>query len=243
MVATYLSVVLTIGLLILIHELGHFLTARAVGLPVAAFSIGFGPVLVRRQYGGVEYRLSAIPLGGYVLADFEDPESYLATPWLRRLAFSLGGPLANLAAAALIYAALALIAAMASGSLEPAALLWEPLARTGRAFTAILAGLAAIIETPGQLMGVVGLVVEGGRFVGPEWTKGLTLAAWLSVNLAVFNLLPLPPLDGGKMVLDTLHRLHKPLARLYVPISLVGWVAMAGLMIYATVLDAGRYLV
>ena len=51
---------------VLVHEAAHFLAARSVGLPVRAFSVGFGPVLWRRAWRGTEWRLSAVPLGGYV---------------------------------------------------------------------------------------------------------------------------------------------------------------------------------
>lgn len=51
---------------VLVHELAHYLNARSVGVPVRAFSIGFGPVLWRRQWRGTEWRIALLPLGGYV---------------------------------------------------------------------------------------------------------------------------------------------------------------------------------
>jgi regulator of sigma E protease len=51
---------------VLVHELAHFIAARSVGVPVRAFSVGMGPVVWRRQWRGTEWRLSALPLGGYV---------------------------------------------------------------------------------------------------------------------------------------------------------------------------------
>lgn len=51
---------------VMIHELAHYLNARSVGIPVRAFSIGFGPVIWRKQWKGTEWRLSVVPLGGYV---------------------------------------------------------------------------------------------------------------------------------------------------------------------------------
>ena len=59
---------------IAIHEFGHFIAALKLGLRVEAFSIGFGPVLWKKKVNGVEYRLSAIPLGGYVSIPDVDPE-------------------------------------------------------------------------------------------------------------------------------------------------------------------------
>ncbi|MBO7684119.1 MAG: site-2 protease family protein [Kiritimatiellae bacterium] len=66
--------VLLFALAIVIHEFGHFIVALRLGLRVEAFSIGFGPVLWKKKVGGVEYRLSAIPLGGYVSIPDVDPE-------------------------------------------------------------------------------------------------------------------------------------------------------------------------
>ena len=63
---TILSFVVVIGILILIHELGHFLVARWTGVGVERFSMGFGPVLLRWRGKETEYCLSAIPMGGYV---------------------------------------------------------------------------------------------------------------------------------------------------------------------------------
>ena len=60
------SFVVVIGILILIHELGHFFVARWTGVGVERFSIGFGPVLLRWRGKETEYCLSAIPMGGYV---------------------------------------------------------------------------------------------------------------------------------------------------------------------------------
>ncbi len=75
MTACYIVVcVLLFALAILVHEFGHFIVARRLGLKVDAFSIGFGPVLWRKKAGGVEYRLSALPLGGYVSIPDIDPE-------------------------------------------------------------------------------------------------------------------------------------------------------------------------
>jgi regulator of sigma E protease len=69
-----LLVILGIGTLIFVHELGHFLAAKWIGVKVHVFSLGFGPALWRRVWGETDYRLSAIPLGGYVKLSGEHPE-------------------------------------------------------------------------------------------------------------------------------------------------------------------------
>lgn len=71
---TFVVVILVIGIAVVIHELGHALAARSAGIGVRAFSVGFGPILWRKKVGETEYRLSAIPLGGYVDLDGLAPE-------------------------------------------------------------------------------------------------------------------------------------------------------------------------
>ena len=67
-------VIAGIGLLIFIHELGHFLVAKKIGVRVLAFSLGFGPAIFKKKWGETEYRLSLVPLGGYVKLAGECPE-------------------------------------------------------------------------------------------------------------------------------------------------------------------------
>lgn len=65
---------LAVGLLIVVHELGHFLAAKRLGVRVERFAVGFGPALVRWRRGGTEYVLNAVPLGGYVKMAGEEPQ-------------------------------------------------------------------------------------------------------------------------------------------------------------------------
>ncbi len=75
-------VILGIGLLIFIHELGHFLMAKKIGVRVLAFSLGFGPAILKKQWGETEYRLSLFPLGGYVkLSGESSEEEKTGSPW------------------------------------------------------------------------------------------------------------------------------------------------------------------
>ncbi len=62
------------GLLIFVHELGHFLAARFSGVRVDIFSLGFGPTLLKKRWGETEYRISLIPIGGYVKMGGEEPQ-------------------------------------------------------------------------------------------------------------------------------------------------------------------------
>jgi regulator of sigma E protease len=109
-----------LGVVVFVHELGHFLAARAVGIDVEAFSIGWGRALLKKKIGAVEYRLGMFPIGGYCKMSGEhefqkayesranaiDPVKgtfYGATP-LRRIIVSFAGPAFNLLFAVLVFA-------------------------------------------------------------------------------------------------------------------------------------------
>ena len=70
---SWLAPILVFGLVVLVHELGHFMAAKWLGVYAPRFSIGFGPALWRRRFGETEYVLAALPLGGFVrMASRED---------------------------------------------------------------------------------------------------------------------------------------------------------------------------
>ncbi len=77
----FLSSLIVLGLLIIVHELGHLLVARMSGVRVLRFSIGFGPQLFTWTKGHTEYAVSAIPLGGYVKMAGEQRSEQTAAPW------------------------------------------------------------------------------------------------------------------------------------------------------------------
>lgn len=234
----YAAVVVLLGVLIFVHELGHFLAAKALGLPVARFALGFGPVVASRMVGRTRYCLCAVPLGGYVLPDLPDERAYLALPLGKRLLFSLAGPLANVVFAVACYGALSLAMPWPA---TLAGLAVKPFLLTGQTLSAIVAGLAGLWHDPGNVSSVVGIVAEGRRFAQADLVRYGILAAHLSLSLAVFNLLPVLPLDGGKMVFDVGVRLWDRLSRLYVPAAVGGWLALIALMLYATVQDVWKY--
>ncbi len=111
---TILAAIVVLGILIFVHELGHFLVAKRSGVGVLKFSLGFGPKLVGVKRGETEYLLSALPLGGYVKMIGEDPTDPLPEAADPARSFSqktvgtrariiLAGPLANLALPVVIF--------------------------------------------------------------------------------------------------------------------------------------------
>jgi regulator of sigma E protease len=105
--------ILMLGGLIFLHEGGHFLAAKWMGMPVETFSLGFGPRLLGFKWRETDVRLSLLPLGGYVkLAGFnpeepgaDDPYGFLQQPFRKRMLFYSGGILANFATALLLFTA------------------------------------------------------------------------------------------------------------------------------------------
>src|SRR5262245_7174654 len=93
---SYLPIFCTVSLLIILHELGHFLAAKRMGIPIARFSLGLGPKVWGFKMGETEYWLSLIPCGGYVLPALKDEEAFDKIPLKHRILFSLAGPAANI---------------------------------------------------------------------------------------------------------------------------------------------------
>jgi regulator of sigma E protease len=125
---TLLSFLFVLGVLVFIHELGHFLLARWNGVRVLTFSLGFGPKLLKFQRGDTEYCISAIPLGGYVKMAGENPEDpqtgaddeFLAKSKWQRFQILIAGPLMN------IFLAVVLLAVVLMGGAEVLAYLDQP---------------------------------------------------------------------------------------------------------------------
>ncbi len=101
---TFILTILAFGLMIAIHELGHFIAARKCGVEVEKFSIGFGAALAHFVKNGVEYRIGWIPLGGYVRMKGENPDddeldgigAFQSSVWWKKGIIALSGPMANL---------------------------------------------------------------------------------------------------------------------------------------------------
>ena len=355
---TAIVFILILGTAIFVHELAHYLNARSIGVPVRAFSIGMGPVLAKVHWQGTEWRLSLLPIGGYVLIEGtvpeEDEHGELRYPDRgladKRLAGKLwvlsGGILANyLFGVVLLTAAIqvnpvvqesvlgvpvdesgAQIVGVASGSEAEALGLAEGdvvlvvndvrnptreevveqirtsesldlvVQRNGETVdistpwpppdaedTPILGvSLAPVdIERPGVILaagrsawfavsvfpdmvvgfvrgfasvltgsqndevaGPVGMATMVGQAASVGVAPVLLLAAIINFSLAVFNLLPIPGLDGGRMLLYVIAaargRPFKPTQE--ATIHFIGYVALFTLIVLITVNELGGLL-
>src|SRR4051812_27029716 len=117
---TVLSFIVTVGVLVVIHELGHYAAARFIGVKILRFSVGFGRSLWSRRFGRdqTEWSLSMIPLGGYVkmvderegdVAPADRPRAFNRQPIGTRIFIVLAGPLSNLLLAVALYWALFMV--------------------------------------------------------------------------------------------------------------------------------------
>jgi regulator of sigma E protease len=117
------SVSIVLGIMVLVHEWGHFIVAKSFGVRVEIFSIGFGTRLWGYKRGDTDYRLSALPLGGYVkmagdnpLEDRKgDPDEFLSKPRWQRVLIALAGPAMNIVLSVILVAGIYM-----RGSKQPA---------------------------------------------------------------------------------------------------------------------------
>ncbi len=168
--------IIAIGILILIHELGHFIMARRGGIRVEKFSIGFGPTLLKFKRGETEYRLAPIPIGGYVKMTGEEPDedgalldekSFARKSVWTRIKVVAAGPIMNLVLALVLLPIVFMI-----GRMEPSYLGEPP----------VVMGVKA--NSPAQAAGLE----KGDAIVSID---GSTVASWDDFMKTVI-------LSGGK---------------------------------------------
>jgi regulator of sigma E protease len=146
-----LSAIVVLGILIFVHELGHFIFAKLFGVGVEKFSLGFGPKLAGRKIGETEYLISAFPLGGYVkmvgeadggeLSEAEKARSFAEKPPLKRIAIVAAGPLFNLIFALLIFIAVFMIGVPIATTKIGEVVKDKPAARAGLQANDVITGI------------------------------------------------------------------------------------------------------
>src|ERR1043165_3743552 len=158
---SYLLVFCTISLLIVLHELGHLLAAKWMGIPIARFSVGFGSKLWGFKIGETEYWLSLIPCGGYVMAAMKDEEAFDKIPLKSRILFALGGPAANILGAFLCLSLMNIVKLGCSVN----SVIYLPLEQIWQMALQIGTAIPLLFSEPEHLSGIVGIVAAGGAHV------------------------------------------------------------------------------
>jgi len=138
---TIVSAIIVLGVLIFVHELGHFIVAKLFKVGVEKFSLGFGPRLFGKKIGETEYLVSAFPLGGYVkmvgensdgeLSPEDQARSFAAKPPLQRIAIVAAGPLFNLFFAYLIFITVFMVGVPSATSKIGEVIQGKPAAKAG----------------------------------------------------------------------------------------------------------------
>lgn len=221
--------VLGLSLLIGLHELGHMLAAKAFGMRVEKYAIGFPPKIWSKKIGGTEYSIGAFLLGGFVkisgmvdesldtnaMKSEPQPWEFRAKPAWQRLIVMLGGIIVNTITAVMIFTAIVYINGynppQSESSKESHVNKVYP--SIGESFVKGVSMTGSIVAIQVQFMkkafsgdidssdafsSPIGLAeVYGGSW---DWLRFWVITAALSMVLAFMNILPIPPLDGGRVL-------------------------------------------
>ena len=261
---TFLGIIV---LVIFVHELGHYAAARACGVAVDSFSIGFGKVLLKKQLWGTEWRLSLIPFGGYIKPRGEndynneknDPQSFWATSPLKRAFIAVMGPVFNLLLPWPLYFMLLVgqpypdivvpdgAQAGRIGVVE-AAVYSDRIAR--KMYSSIWDQVVQPRKEPLSIKEVGGPVAvyeftESARKRSVEtgdWGFLIDWIAFFSINLGVINLLPIPVLDGGHISISVVEgiRRKKLAVKTRNVLNIIGAVLVLGIFVLAITSDVLR---
>ena len=192
-----IKIAFLLGFLIFIHEAGHFLTAKFFKVKVKEFSIGFGPVIWKKQGKETKYQLRIIPLGGFVdlLGENEESEeegSFSKASRWKKILILLAGGAVNILFGLFVYFIIVLV----NTNFQYAVL------DTIEFMKAILQGIKDLFVGNVGVEGLTGPVgISEIVFQTKDVLNYIYIIAVISISLGVTNLLPFPPLDGGKILL------------------------------------------
>ena len=228
---TFLGIIV---LVIFIHELGHYVAARAMGVAVDSFSIGFGKVLLKKKLWGTEWRLSLIPLGGYIKPRGEqdynnakdDPESFWSVSAWRRAFIAVMGPVFNLLLPWPLYFMLLVgqpypDVVVPEGAQAATISVTEAAAYSHKISMKMYSSIwNAVVQERKEPISVkeIGGPVAVYEFTEQarkrsvdtgDWGFLIDWIAFFSINLGVINLLPIPVLDGGHIGISVVEGIRR----------------------------------
>lgn len=336
---TILATIFVFGIIVFIHEFGHFITAKASGMRVDEFAIGFGPAIAKKRKGETLYSIRAIPLGGYNKIAGMDPEeplddrSFLNKSVWKRFIVIAAGAVFNFLLAIVIFFMIYAVNGIQTPSMEPvvgnmmsnspamtahmtvndrivsingkpvnewtdiskslqgtantlvpivvnrdgvnqeltvipeavgndgraviginpvmnsmplnvAEAVVQSLHTTGFVLVSMVDGIWSMItgHTNAELAGPIGVAQMAGQVAESGFANLLQFTALLSLNLGVINLLPIPALDGGHLIvliIEGITRRRLP-AKALQYIQMTGIVILLALFVYATTHDISR---
>lgn len=183
-----LITILIIGVIIFIHEFGHFIAAKLLGIEVVTFSLGFGKSLYSYTYKDTDYRVSLIPFGGYVLMPLLGEAA-----WWKKFIIALMGPLSNL----IVFCMVLIVAFLVQG-----ASFSQSIQFTGDMFYSVFTQIGEKLHliTIKDFSGPIGMVHAAAVDHIVTWQSYVNKFLSIDFSIALLNLLPIPPLDGYHMI-------------------------------------------
>ena len=246
-----IKIIFLLGFLVLIHEGGHFLVAKMCKVKVNEFAIGFGKILLQKQGKDTKYSLRLIPLGGFCSMEGEDEESddpgsfSKASVW-KRMVIVLAGATVNIVFGILVY--FILVSTVGIQFADPAKdtianRIYYGAQGTGQFIKAIFDSIKTLFSgglKTNQMVGIVGIsevVVKTNGII-----NYLNLLAVISVSLGVTNLLPIPALDGGKILILLIEIIRRKPMKIETEakIQLIGFSILIALSLFVTYNDILR---
>jgi regulator of sigma E protease len=278
--------VIAFGILIAVHELGHFAAARFFDVKVNEFALGMGPKILKKQKGETLYSLRAFPIGGFCAMEGEDgyesdprpkrkkelsvsvttmeqvnaapskpdPRSFMVKPWWQQCIILVAGAAANFLIGYLICVILratdggdyGFLGAFREAWLDAVyfiKLIWQSLAMlvTGKAGIRDLSGPVGIVSMVGQVAANSASGVAAAQNIAYFF-------AFIAVNLGVMNLLPIPALDGGRVLFTIITAIIEKLTHRKLSHKIEGYintgafVLLLGLMVFTLFNDIGRII-
>lgn len=178
---------LGLSFVIVIHEFGHFIACKLFGITTPVFSIGFGPRIFGMRIGTTLFQIAAFPFGGYVRIA---TKQLAAQPYAVKALILLAGIAINILFAYLVFAFFKLRKINIRQMMQETA---------GHA--------------PGGIMGPIGIISLISYSISLSFDHFLLLLGGLSFSIGIFNLLPVPFLDGGQLAVYTIEALTGPLSK------------------------------
>ncbi len=177
---------LGLSFVIVIHEFGHFIACKLFGIATPVFSIGFGPRLFGYQIGSTIFQIAAFPFGGYVAIATDQLD---AQPYFIKAIILLAGIAINFLFAYLIFSFFRFRNINARKMMQQTA-----------------------EHAPNGVMGPIGIIALMSYSVSLSFNHFLLLLGGLSFSIGMFNLLPIPFLDGGQLALYTIEAITGPIS-------------------------------
>lgn len=244
-----IAALIIFGILVIVHEGGHFMTAKAVGVKVNEFSIGMGPLLLKKTKGETTYSVRLLPVGGYVALegeenDSDDERSFGNKPAWAKILVLAAGPFMNFLFAVIILAVMIMVIGDNVNIFQAFVLGFKNCISMEitifDAFKDLLTGVGSVSDVVGPV-GIVNVVDETAQ---AGILNLIFLAVILSLNLGLFNILPFPALDGGRILFVIIRAITgKAISdELENRIHYAGLMILFGLMILITFKDVYSYI-